>query len=309
MEQCAKEAEDYGFAPVYIAELMYKQKPEIDYTELFAKIEQYTGRTQTAADLEDHEGGAAEPVANTAVWTPNEEEEEASGLMHFFHLNHRVQYEEGELPAQTSIMPASRRPDPAQYAAALQQAWHWPEAQTVLEQCESSLILTDLCAGGLPYQERLELFMGVLRALVETAPCEAIYWRSSDKLVEPAALLQALEEGQTLYGALSIRLYNVPSQEEERQEMVMDSCGLAALGIPDVQCHFYNMNPNSVAGLLMDIAYYLYNQGDIISDGETVGADESQRWVCEHQYSLASPRRVVLDLNPGEGYYAGGPRT
>ncbi|ANY68306.1 hypothetical protein BBD42_18860 [Paenibacillus sp. BIHB 4019] len=54
-----------------------------------------------------------------------------------------------------------------------------------------------------------------------------------------------------------------------------------------------------------NIAYYLFENGDVINDGETVGGTEDIRWRCEHQYALAAPRRVVLDLDPGEPYYAG----
>lgn len=55
----------------------------------------------------------------------------------------------------------------------------------------------------------------------------------------------------------------------------------------------------------MDVAYYLFRQGDVIEDGETIGFTEEMRWRCEHQYALAEPQRVVLDIDPGAPYYAG----
>lgn len=111
--------------------------------------------------------------------------------------------------------------------------------------------------------------------------------------------LAAIDEGEMLYGALNIRFYNVEGTGSERQEGLMDSIGLAALGIPDVQCHFYDMDTNEVAGCLTNFAYYLFNQGDIITDGETIGFTEEMRWRCEHQYALAVPHRIVIDLDPG----------
>lgn len=294
------ERENYGFASVYMAELLYRDKPVIDREALYARVQKYTGEI----------GGAGEDTERLAVWEPNSSGDGENGgqeaPLHFFHLSNRVTYAGGEeMPAQTAIMGSERAPKPEDYRTALQQSWHWPQAEQAVTGCSYALMLTDLMASGLPYKDRLRLFAGVLRALAETAPCEAIYWRASDKLVEPGAFVQAMEEDQLLYGALNIRLFRERPNEEGRVEMVMDSVGLAALGVPDVQCHFYDMNPNETAGFLLDIAHYLFNRGDIIADGETIGRDEQQRWLCEHQYSLLEPRRVVLDLNPGPEYYAG----
>ncbi|TKJ92045.1 hypothetical protein PaeCFBP13512_06965 [Paenibacillus sp. CFBP13512] len=302
-EQNEQADEDFGFFDIYSAQLLYRTKPTIDRDTLYAKVQEYTGPLHTVLDDQGEEQEAL------AVWEANptddpNAEADPRDHYHFFHLNHMVHYEDGDLPAQTVLMPSEMEPQAELYTTALQQSWHWQEASEVLQACDYELMLTDMMARGLPHQQRLQLFNQVLRAILEVAPCDAIYWRSSDKLMEPAAFLAALQEGQDLYGALNIRLYNIQS-EQERQEMVMDSCGLAALGVPDVQCHFYDMNPNEVAGFLMDISHYLYEQGDIITDGETIGQDEEQRWTCEHQFSLIAPRRVVIDLNPGNLYYAG----
>ncbi|WP_310944672.1 DUF4261 domain-containing protein [Paenibacillus doosanensis] len=208
------------------------------------------------------------------------------------------------MPAQTSLTDTEHRPV-SEYATAIQQAWHWGEAEQTLQECRHSLLLIDMMASGLEPKSRLELFTGALRAVLETAPCDALYFRESDKLVEPGAYLAAIEQGAGLYGAMNVRFYNVKGTGSDRHEGLMDTIGLAALGIPDVQCHFYDLAPNEVAGVLTDIGYYLFNQGDVISDGETIGFTEDMRWRCEHQYALAAPRRVVIDLDPGEPHYAG----
>lgn len=295
--------EDYGYASIYTAQLLYKEKPVIDREALYAKVLEYTGPVRTAEDLEED---AAETLA---VWEARNEaskqsEEDQEDHYHFFHLNHTLEYQEGSMPVQTVLMPATTAPLPSMYETAIQQSWHWPEAGAVLEQCSYELLLTDMMARGMPPQQRLSLFNKVMRAVLEVAPCDAVYYNASDKIVSADALLQALEQDQQLYGALNIRLYSIPS-EEERREMVMDSCGLSALGIPDVQCHFYDMEPAEVAQFLMNVADYIYHQGDIIADGETIGMQEDQRWRVEHQYSLVAPRRVVIDLDPGQTYYAG----
>jgi hypothetical protein len=302
-EQNEQADEDFGFFNIYSAQLLYRTKPTIDREALYAKVQEYTGALQPAIDDEGEER------ESLAVWEANPTDDphakaDPRDHFHFFHLNYMVNYEDGELPAQTALMPSDIEPHIEYFTTALQQSWHWQEASEVVEACEYELVFTDMMARRLPHQQRLQLFNQVLRAILEVAPCNAIYWRSSDKLIQPESFLAALQEGQDLYGALNIRLYNIQS-EQQRQEMVMDSCGLAALGVPDVQCHFYDIEPNEVAGFLMDISHYLYEQGDIITDGETIGQDEEQRWTCEHQFSLIAPRRVVIDLNPGNLYYAG----
>lgn len=289
-----QEEQDFGFARVYSVELKYKEQPKLDRDLLYANMERHTGKL----DRPERQKQAA----GLAVWEANEKA--GKDLLHFFHLNYMVQYAEGELPAQTSLMDIENR-SAADYATAVQQSWHWRESEQTLQECTHSLLLVDMMASGLEPKTRLELFTGALRAVLETAPCDAIYFRASDKLVEPGAYLAAIEEGARLYGAMNVRFYNVEGTGSERHEALMDTVGLAALGIPDVQCHFYDLNPDEVADMLANIGYYLFNQGDVISDGETIGFTEDMRWRCEHQYALATPQRVVIDLDPGEPHYAG----
>ncbi|MFW5435768.1 DUF4261 domain-containing protein [Paenibacillus apiarius] len=297
IEQQDEEQDESGFADVYVIQLLYKDKPQVSREPLYEKMQQYTGEVQLAKE----DAAAEEPQQSLAVWEANGDNPEETGdVMLFFHMNLMVSYQDGEMPAQTCIMTSDTTVEAESFETALQQAWHWPEARAAVAGCGHSLLLTDFCARGLDYKERLQMISGALRALVETAPCEAIYFQASDNIVHPQAYVEALNAGQRLYGAMNVRFYNVAG----RDEMLMDTCGLAALGLPDVQCHFRDMEPNAVASWIGDIAYYLFEQGDIIQDGETVGSDEL-RWLCEHQYALAAPRRYVLDLNPGPEHYAG----
>jgi len=295
MNEVLEEEKDFGFARVYAVELKYRRQPHLDRNALYEKMERYTGKVAPPDQRKPDE-------AALAVWEADDQADK--DMLHFFHLNYMVSYSEGEMPAQTSLMDMENRPA-ADYVTAIQQSWHWQEAARTLEECNHSLLLIDMMASGLDPQSRLQLFSGALRAILETAPCDAIYFRESDKLVEPGAYLAAIEEDALLYGAMNIRFYNVEGTESERAEGLMDSIGLAALGIPDVQCHFYDLEPGEVAGHLTNIGYYLFKQGDVIADGETIGFTEDMRWRCEHQYALAAPHRVVIDMDPGEGYYAG----
>ncbi len=58
--------------------------------------------------------------------------------------------------------------------------------------------------------------------------------------------------------------------------------------------------------MLYNAAYYLFEHGDVIDDGDTIqGIPTDQRWTCQHELALAEPEREVIDINPGPPYAAG----
>ncbi|WP_244908073.1 DUF4261 domain-containing protein [Paenibacillus campinasensis] len=293
-----EEEQDFGFARVYAAELIYKKKPVLDPETLQRNMERYTGQVS-----------APEPEGLTPSieYHAQRENIQKEQLLHYFHLDYMVQYAEGELPAQTSLIPISQRPI-SKYESSIQHSRHWPEAAAVMKESSYTWLLVDLMASGLEPKSRLQLFTDALLAVLETAPADAIYFRESDKLVEPAAWIAAVQKGDLLYGAMNIRFFPMQHGEHARKEMLMDSIGLAALGIPDVQCHFYDLDPDEVASRLTSFGHDLFEHGKLIS---VLGASSvpplpgARQWRYEHQYALAAPHRVVVDLDPGDPYYAG----
>jgi hypothetical protein len=79
---------------------------------------------------------------------------------------------------------------------------------------------------------------------------------------------------------------------------VVDTVGLAPLGLPDVQCHFSGLDPAEVAALVDETARYLYVEGDVIDDGDTIEGLAGAPWVCRHEAALVDPPRDVVDLAP-----------
>lgn len=174
------------------------------------------------------------------------------------------------------------------------------------------LLANDLVAAGLEPKLRNKLFRGFIRAIQEVAPCDAMHWMNTQLLVHPGRFLFQQGEGnaQVLYGSINVRLYTIQGTTGDR---VMDTLGLAALGLPDIQCHFRELQAPDVARVLYNVAYYIFQNGDVIKDGETVpGILERDSLRCQHEVALVGPEREVLDLNPGENYAAGtrgtGPR-
>ena len=103
---------------------------------------------------------------------------------------------------------------------------------------------------------------------------------------------------------LNVRLFRI--ENGAAGDTIMDTRGLAALGLPDVQMHFRDLDPGRVAALLYNYARYLNEHGDCINDGETIdGATPGTRWRCRHEMSLVPPERLVLDIDPGPPHAAG----
>ncbi|QQO08782.1 DUF4261 domain-containing protein [Breznakiella homolactica] len=87
----------------------------------------------------------------------------------------------------------------------------------------------------------------------------------------------------------------------------MDTLGLYAFGLPDVQYHFRGLDPNAVVSHAYNVAYYQFEYDAPIESGHTVdGIDPAVQWTCRYESALIQPAREVLDIAPGE--YAAGNR-
>jgi hypothetical protein len=229
------------------------------------------------------------------------------GLLAFVHPDHMIELKDATIPAQITVSPLERAPSGEAIESALQQSWDFPQARNVVAQCSAAVLVTDLMSSGLPYQERLDLFSRSLLAVLEVAPPEAIHWVPTQRVVNPLAFRRAADRSASarfFAGAVNVRIFNVGGAEGI---MLMDTLGLAALGLPDLQCHFRTLDPNDVVPLLYDLALYIFERGDVFDNGHTVDGVAGVRWRVQHENSLSKPDRVVLDIDPGIQYAAGRP--
>src|SRR5207248_380352 len=116
--------------------------------------------------------------------------------------------------------------------------------------------------------ERLPAFVErVAKSAKQHRPI-AVWWKPAQRLVEPKALQAAARAGDPLRVALNMRLFHVEAGTAD--ERVVDTIGFEPLGLPDLQCHFRGLEPAQVAALLDEMARYVYAEGDVIGDGDTV---------------------------------------
>ena len=281
----SKTKDDIPASPMapLIVQLLYDAPPTLDFARLTAKVEEYCGRTdprkQPAADAE---------------------------IAHYFMLDAQVQYKDAPpLPTQLCLFRGDSPPDAARLEKALQQTWDWDEARQVVASAKTMLLANDLMAAGLERKLRNKQFRGFIRAIQEVAPCIAMHWMNTELIVHPGRFVFQQAEGGSgpLYGSINVRFFNI---QGTNGDMLMDTLGLGVLGLPDIQCHYRELQPTGVARVLSNVAYYVFQRGDVIKDGETVpGILENDKWRSQHEMALVGPERMVLDLDPGAHYAAG----
>jgi len=272
-----------GVASTYEVELLFEEAPTLSKAEFLAAIRAYC----PGAEALDPTGDALS--------------------LGFIHTDHPVVHEGRTLPAQTLVMAAKEPREISKgLAEAIDQSWTFEGVREVVARCRYSVLVTDLMSAGLPYRERLALFQRVLAGILDVVSPQALHWVSSRQIIAPSRFREAYKDGGSsllFAGAINVRFFNV---SESQGDMIMDTLGLTALGLPDLQCHFRDLNPNEVAAVLYNTSNYLFGYGDVIADGHTLaGIEDESHWRCQRGDSLASPARLVIDLDPGPPYAVG----
>jgi Domain of unknown function (DUF4261) len=219
------------------------------------------------------------------------------GPLQAFLLEHTVEQEGGRLPVGVALLETNQETTPDSLDPALRQTWDWEEAEQVAGACSHAILLTELTGRGLDREERLECFTGALLAALEVLEVDALHWPATQRLVDPSVFEDAASQGAAFFaGPTNVRLFKV---EGEPDHTLMDTIGMAAFELPDVQLHFSELDLDDVGPFLFNLAHYLFGQGDVIEDGDTVqGIEESHLWPCTHERSRAQPDRAVIDVDP-----------
>jgi hypothetical protein len=222
--------------------------------------------------------------------------------MLFFFKQHTVKFATGEMPVQVFVAKAGEGESNTDYEPSLRQSWQFRHVREVVAACPHRILVTDMMASGLEIHQRITLFQAALYVIVEALRPDAIHFMRSQLFIESEAYLANVPKSPSydrLLGPLNVRLFKV--EDDRESAVVMDTLGLSALGLPDLQIHCRDLDVNQLAGMLYGTGHYVFDNGDVIQDGNTLsGWEENQRWKCRHEASLAEPRRVVVDINPGE---------
>lgn len=219
-------------------------------------------------------------------------------LLYFFP-DIKVELKDATISAQCSIFVPDDTNSKAEISnEAFQQNWHWADANPTAEKCKYEILITDFMTRTLDYTTRLDLFMNFLVAVTKATNPQVVYSVSSQKLIDPSSLIRSWDgqEREILFAIMNVRLFNISNSDTK--ELLMDTVGLSLLGLPDFQLRFSDLDESEVARLLWNYAYYIFEQGDVIENGNTLlGLEPNSKWKCERQISLTTPERVVINVD------------
>lgn len=196
-----------------------------------------------------------------------------------------------EIPVQIIVIKEYDKLNFKKINNSVNQTFDWENAQKAVDSCKYSLVISDFMATELKYSDRIYLFNKFLKTILEVLPVKAIHWSYSQKMVEPEEYKSALDYESlfSLYGIINVRYFIIDSF------YLMDTIGLSALGLPDLQCKFKNIDTGIIATILYDLAYNIFEKGDYIKDGEIIEILKI-KFKCLHEFSKAKPQRIILNL-------------
>ncbi len=191
------------------------------------------------------------------------------------------------------------------------QLWEVADRNEVLEKCRYELFLFDMMAAGMDYKERGKMLAEWLETALSLFPdCTAVWVKPAGKLFTASQVrnFNLPREDRFVRLGVNVRFFNIQGSDDK----MIDTLGLYAFGLPDIQYHFHGLVPDDVVRHAYSVASYLYEANAPVNSGETIdglkGGELSPdvQWVCQYEESLIQPVRLVMDICPGE--YAAGNR-
>ena len=265
-----------AFAETYSVELYMKEKPVIIENKLLENMKKYCGNVELVSNKDNN--------------------------ISFAFTDYILEYKNASVPVSIVISLFDEKPQREKIKRSLEQSWGFENRKSI-EECKFTVLVTDIMAIGLEYTKRIELFQKALYAIVELMPCEGINFHLTEQVLSREDYLEnnpLNDNYDVLYGALNVRLFNIEGKENE---YLMDTLGLSAVGLCDLQCHFKNLDPDEVSNILYSYGYYIFDNLDAAENMKTIeGVNKGEQWTCLHEVSLAEPERVVLDINPGKEF-------
>ncbi len=184
------------------------------------------------------------------------------------------------------------------YASSFRQSWSWRTAKDLVQTCSHIVKVSDEYNEKVNYRDRVLAMRNVVRAFVECTACNAVHFRMTQQFVKPESYLASFSEPapDRLFGFINVRFFKI----HDSDDMLMDTIGLNSVGLEDLQCSFKKYNPKDISNVLYNTAYYLFDNGNVIIDDDTVqGVKRTDKWTCRRTRSLVVPKRTVIDITPG----------
>ena len=233
------------------------------------------------------------------------------GLISFAVKKYPVTYKDGVVPAQVVMTEVREFKQDTIDDFARSQLWDVQNGREILDSCRYQVSIFDMMSAGLEYKERCELLMDWLEAAMELYPdCTAVWIAPAGKLFTAEMVREhgVSREDRFVYFGVNARFFNIQGTDDQ----IVDTLGMYAVGLPDVQYHFHGLDPNRVVNHAYNVASYLFDRNAPVRSGETIDGllngnmSQEVQWRCQYEDALIQPVRCVMDICPGE--YAAGNR-
>lgn len=178
--------------------------------------------------------------------------------------------------------------------AACSQSWDWPSAAEACAGLSAGLWVTELDGTGAP-QARIDRFFVVLMSTLAVFDAVAVHWMPAGKVVAPGALQAPEGHGSAQARALhtvNVRAFAMPHGR------IMDTLGLAAFGLPDLQMSVGNISMGQVAEALYGLSLHMLEQGLALYEGESIDVGWAQPSLVA-AVPVVGPRREALEVVVG----------
>ncbi|MCD7908169.1 MAG: DUF4261 domain-containing protein [Clostridium sp.] len=233
------------------------------------------------------------------------------GRVSFAIKKYPVTYKDGVVPAQVVMTEVRDFAQDSIDAFSRSQLWDVQDGEEILASCRYQVSIFDMMSAGLEYKQRCELLMDWLEtALKLFEDCTAVWVAPAGKLFTAQMVREhgISRADRFVYFGVNARFFNIQGTDDQ----IVDTLGMYAVGLPDVQYHFHGLDPNRVVNHAYNVASYLFDQDAPIKNGETIDGlldgemSREVQWRCQYEDALIQPVRCVMDICPGE--YAAGNR-
>ena len=231
----------------------------------------------------------------------------------FAPQNYKVHYEDNDadIPPTLMVTNCEKIDKPVLDDFERSQVWDCPNVDELLDECQYRVFATDMLASGLEPNERADMLVKYVDALLELYPsCKAVIFGPSRKFLSRETIENHPDKNVTrlIYYAVNVRYFSIQGTDD----MMVDTLGMSTLFYPDLQYHFHGMNPDEIVNHAYSVLYYIFEHDNPIDDGQTIAGLENGdlnpdiKWKVQYEDSLIQPVRTVIDINLGE--YASGTR-
>ena len=192
------------------------------------------------------------------------------------------------------------------------QFWGTKNGSELLDSCKWHILIGDFMSFQHNCFTRAQINSDLLEICLELLPnCKAVWFNSSKNVMTADNAKNNPYSGalRIFHGAVKERVFFI----DKTDEVIVDTIGLHAYGVADMQFHFKQLNVSKIVSLALDCAIYQFENNSPIENYHTIeGFDElgnrqaEIHWRCQYEMAILEPERMVLDVNTGK--IAGGER-